>query len=73
MELSHLLSVSGYLQKLKTPRSVGARDFSPDWEHRYFGTEVPCPDNATFQFGEFLEVSHFVFLLQSIAFIFEIE
>ena len=25
--------------------SVGARDFSPDWKHRYFGTEVPCPDN----------------------------
>ena len=30
--------------------SVGARDFSPDWKHRYFGTEVPCPDNDKFQF-----------------------
>ena len=36
--------------------SVGARDFSPDWKHRYFGTEVPCPDNNKHQFGEFLEV-----------------
>ena len=70
MELSHLLSVSGYLQKLKNTRSVGARDFSPDWKHRYFGTEVPCPDNDKHQFGEFLEVPHFVFLRQSIAFIF---
>ncbi len=24
----------------------GARDFSPDWKHRYFGTEVPCFDKA---------------------------
>ena len=30
--------------------SVGARDFSPDWNHRYFGTEVPCPDNDKHQF-----------------------
>jgi len=30
--------------------SVGARDFSPDWKHRYFGTEVPCPDNDKYQF-----------------------
>ena len=30
--------------------SVGARDFSPDWKHRYFGTEVPCPDNDKHQF-----------------------
>ncbi|MBQ9828996.1 MAG: hypothetical protein IJO38_01515, partial [Akkermansia sp.] len=36
--------------------SVGARDFSPDWKHRYFGTEVPCPDNDKHQFGEFLEI-----------------
>ena len=35
--------------------SVGARDFSPDWKHRYFGTEVPCPDNDKHQFREFLE------------------
>ena len=32
--------------------SVGARDFSPDWKHRYFGTEVPCPDNDKHQFIE---------------------
>ena len=30
--------------------SVGAQDFSPDWKHRYFGTEVPCPDNDKHQF-----------------------
>ena len=30
----------------------GARDFSPDWKHRYFGTEVPCPDNDKHQFIE---------------------
>ena len=27
--------------------SVGARDFSPDWKHRYFGTEVPCLDKVS--------------------------
>ncbi len=32
--------------------SVGARDFSPDWKHRYFGSEVPCPDNDKYQFIE---------------------
>ena len=32
--------------------SIGARDFSPDWKHRYFGTEVPCPDNDKHQFIE---------------------
>ena len=32
--------------------SVGARDFSPDWKHRYFGTEVPCPDNDKHQLIE---------------------
>ena len=31
---------------------IGARDFSPDWKHRYFGTEVPCPDNDKHQFIE---------------------
>ena len=30
--------------------SVGARDFSPDRKRRYFGTEVPCPDNDKHQF-----------------------
>ncbi len=30
--------------------SVGARDFSPGYMHRDFGTKVPCPDNAKFQF-----------------------
>ena len=23
-----------------------------DWKHRYFGTEVPCPDNDKHQFIE---------------------
>ncbi len=32
--------------------SVGARDFSPDWKYRYFGTEVPCSDNDKHQFIE---------------------
>ena len=31
---------------------VGARDFSPDWKHRDFGTEVPCPDGYKHQFIE---------------------
>ncbi len=30
--------------------SVGALDFSPDWKHRYFGTEVPGPNNDKYQF-----------------------
>ena len=29
---------------------VGTRDFSPDWKHRDFGTEVPCPDGYKHQF-----------------------
>ena len=31
---------------------VGARDFSPDYVHRDFGTEVPCSDNDKHQFIE---------------------
>ena len=27
-----------------------ARDFSPGYMHRDFGTKVPCSDNAKFQF-----------------------
>ena len=27
---------------------VGARDFSPGYMHRDFGTKVPCSDNAKF-------------------------
>jgi len=42
---------------------VGARDFSPDWKHRYFGTEVPCSDNAKFQFVEQIGASSKMLLM----------